>query len=195
VIRRLQTQGRLNDGTTLAYAWGLEIGTYRGLPIVEHGGSLGGYRANILRFPLQHTSVALLCNLGTIAPAGLARRVADVVLGERFTQSVPPAPPGGIMGSILGAAPPPGPPDDVREYAGTYYSEEVESSFTFTAVDGGLMFKRETDPSPIGIARVGRLDEFRGRGLVIHFQRDANRKVVALTVDAGRVRDIKFTKR
>jgi hypothetical protein len=38
-------------------------------------------------------------------------------------------------------------------------------------------------------------DQFRARGLVIRFQRDAGKKVIALTVDAGRVRGIKFTKR
>jgi CubicO group peptidase (beta-lactamase class C family) len=38
VLKKLQTQGTLNDGRTLAYAWGLQIGEYRGLPIVEHGG-------------------------------------------------------------------------------------------------------------------------------------------------------------
>ena len=30
---------------------------------------------------------------------------------------------------------------------------------------------------------------------MIRFQRDAGKKMIALTVDAGRVRDIKFTKR
>ena len=88
MLKKIQTQGKLNDGKTLAYAWGLEIGTYRGLPIVEHGGSLGGYRAHIMRMPSQHTSVALLCNAGSIVPATLARRVADVVLADKFT--VPP---------------------------------------------------------------------------------------------------------
>ena len=47
VIAQLQTRGTLNDGTTLAYAWGLQIGQYRGVPIVEHSGSLGGYRAHL----------------------------------------------------------------------------------------------------------------------------------------------------
>ena len=194
VLKQIQTRGRLNDGKELPYAWGLQIGDYRGLPIVEHSGSLGGYRAHILRFPSQHTSVALLCNASSIAPTTLARRVADVVLGERLTQPVPPAGSGGVPGSILGPAVAM-PPDDVREYAGTYYSDEVEASFTFTAVDGGLMMKRETDPSPIGVARGAEAGEFRGAGLAIHFQRDAAKKVIGLSVDAGRVRDIKFTKR
>ena len=65
-LKMIQTPGKLNDGKTLAYAWGLQIGTYRGLPIVEHSGSLGGFRAHIMRMPSQHTSVALLCNAGSI---------------------------------------------------------------------------------------------------------------------------------
>jgi len=76
VVERLLTRGTLNSGTRLTYAWGLEIGTYRGLPIVEHGGSFGGYRAHLLRFSDQHATVALLCNLGSINPRALARRVA-----------------------------------------------------------------------------------------------------------------------
>ena len=35
----------------LTYAFGLEIGAYRGLPMVEHSGSTGGYRTDITRFP------------------------------------------------------------------------------------------------------------------------------------------------
>ena len=62
-IRMLETPGRLNDGTVLAYAWGLTLGSYRGLPLVEHSGSLGGYRAHILRFRGEHSSVAVLCNV------------------------------------------------------------------------------------------------------------------------------------
>jgi CubicO group peptidase (beta-lactamase class C family) len=49
VLRQLQTRGMLNDGRTQNYAWGLEIGEYASQPIVEHSGSLGGYRAHIDR--------------------------------------------------------------------------------------------------------------------------------------------------
>ena len=74
LLKRLQTRGTLNNGTTIAYAWGLQIGNYRGLPIVEHSGSLGGYRAHVLRFPAQHTSVALLCNASSIGPTASRAR-------------------------------------------------------------------------------------------------------------------------
>ena len=50
LLKKVQTVGILNDGKPLAYAWGLQIGTYRGLPIVEHSGSLAA-TAHTLRIP------------------------------------------------------------------------------------------------------------------------------------------------
>ena len=74
-LRRRSTRqlerGKLNDGTLLTYAFGLEIGSYRGLPIVEHSGSTGGYRTDLIRFPAQHTSVATMCNRTIAAAANL----------------------------------------------------------------------------------------------------------------------------
>ena len=59
----MQERGYLSDGTQLSYAAGLEIGKYRGLNTVSHAGGDAGYRADLIRFPDQHFSVALLCNL------------------------------------------------------------------------------------------------------------------------------------
>jgi CubicO group peptidase (beta-lactamase class C family) len=199
VLKRIQTQGTLNDGKPLAYAWGLQIGDYRGLPIVEHGGSLGGYRAHIMRFPSQHTSVVLLCNASAIVPTTLARRVADVVLGDRFIAPVPPAGPRGVAGSILYRNAQTAAVN--RAYVGRYYSDEVQALFRISVDEGGALLKdallltRETDSAPILLLPEGPPDEFHGSGLAVRFQRDASKKVTALTVDAGRVRDIRFTKR
>ena len=200
LLKQLQTPGTLNDGKTLPYAWGLQLGNYRGLPIVEHSGSLGGYRAHLLRFPSQHASVALLCNSSTIAPTTLARRVADVVLGDKSTQLTAPIGPvaaSGSGGGTFQTAPPATMPagTSLADYAGTYEGAEIDGTFTVT-VDGlKLLMKRETDAAPEVMQQGSAPDQFRARGLVIRFQRDSNGKVTALTVDAGRVRDIKFTKR
>ena len=53
LITTTTTPGRLNDGTVLGYAFGLNVGEYKGLRTIGHGGSYGGYRADILRFPDQ----------------------------------------------------------------------------------------------------------------------------------------------
>jgi CubicO group peptidase (beta-lactamase class C family) len=65
----------------IEYASGLFIAKYRGQPTVSHGGAWAGYRAELLRFPDQRTSFAVLCNRGDANPSRRAERVADVVLG------------------------------------------------------------------------------------------------------------------
>ena len=77
---QLEERGQLNDGTKLNYAAGLEINAYRGLKVVEHAGGDAGYRAHMARFPDQHFSIVVLCNVASAAPATLTRRIADIYL-------------------------------------------------------------------------------------------------------------------
>ena len=89
LLDAMHVPARLTSGRTLEYASGLVVGQYRGLRTVRHGGSWAGYRAELLRFPEQRTSVAVLCNYSRSGPGRLAQRVADVIL--RGQLSPPPA--------------------------------------------------------------------------------------------------------
>lgn len=80
-LGEIQEQGKLSSGKTLEYAKGLVIGEHRGLHTVRHGGAWGGYRAELLRFPEQHFSVACLCNVGNANPERRANEVAEIYLG------------------------------------------------------------------------------------------------------------------
>jgi CubicO group peptidase (beta-lactamase class C family) len=106
LIETITTPGKLANGTPHQYAFGLTPGRYRGLPIVQHGGGFIGFRAQLLRFPTEHVSVAVLCNDATANAEGLAQRVADSYLtgrlegpptqaGPTFAAS-PPAPTGPV---------------------------------------------------------------------------------------------------
>jgi CubicO group peptidase (beta-lactamase class C family) len=194
VIEQLQTRGALNDGTTLAYAWGLQIGAYRGVPIVEHSGSLGGYRAHVLRVPSRHATVALLCNGSSIVPATLARRVADLAIGDAFTEGVPAPRPGGVAGTVPGRAPDSTTAAANRAYAGTFYSAELDAAFTVTARGDEILLQRDTDQAPIAAQRHGPPDQFTYRGYTVKFTRDAATNVTGFTLDAGRVRGIVFVR-
>jgi CubicO group peptidase (beta-lactamase class C family) len=198
LIEQAETPGRLNDGRALTYAWGLEIGRYRGQPIVEHGGSLGGYRAHLLRFPDRHFSVACLCNLGSIAPGTLARQVADVMLADAFSEPAPAAGQRGAGpgrgGSPAGNTPAPLAAAALADYAGTYDSDEIGATFTVTVKDGQLMVQRDTDAAP-AVLQPSSADQFRFGGMTVRFARGATRTIEALLVDAGRVRDIRFARR
>ncbi len=81
ILQEMLTRGVLNSGEQIGYALGLGIGTYRGVAVVEHGGSNLGYRTELMRFADQKFSVICLCNLGSIDPELLAAGVADIYLG------------------------------------------------------------------------------------------------------------------
>ena len=84
LIETMLTNGALNNGEKVNYAFALVNGNHNGLRTVSHGGSLGGYRAQLVRFPDQRFSVAILSNLAGFNPTRLAYQVADVFLVDQF---------------------------------------------------------------------------------------------------------------
>ncbi|MFQ5705213.1 MAG: serine hydrolase domain-containing protein [Gemmatimonadales bacterium] len=161
------TRGILNNGDTLSYAFGNNIGEYKGLRTVSHGGSLMGFRTALLRFPDQRFSVIVLCNLGNINPSGLALQVADIYLSDRFAQSL-------------------------AVYAGEYYSKELDVTWTVTVADGNLVFdwKQNHRSSRPGQDR----DTFRFAGNQVRFVRDNHDAVTGFEVSAGRAGGIVFVR-
>ncbi len=115
LIKRMQVVGKLNNGDEHGYAAGLEIGKYRGQPAVRHGGAWAGYRAELLRFPQQHTSIAVLCNVAQSVPQSRADRVADVLLSS-------------VLAPLPAKQETPGPitltSERMQQYAGVYKNDK-----------------------------------------------------------------------
>jgi CubicO group peptidase (beta-lactamase class C family) len=88
-VKQQLEDGKLNSGKLTDYASGLALGKYRGLPTVGHSGADAGYRADFLRFPEQHFTVACLCNKGETNPGELTQRVADIYLAAEFKEPAP----------------------------------------------------------------------------------------------------------
>ncbi|MBX2841937.1 MAG: beta-lactamase family protein [Flammeovirgaceae bacterium] len=82
---RMFNRGKLNNGTVLDYAFGLEHGNYNGLPIVSHGGAFVGFRSEILMFPEQEISIICLANLSNIKPHIINKKVADIFLRKEYS--------------------------------------------------------------------------------------------------------------
>ena len=127
LIERMLERGRLNNGETLDYAFGLVAGKYKGLDIVDHAGSDAGYRSDLLRFPAQHFSVAVLCNL-SINPTQLARQVADIYLAAELK----PEPPKPEEKEVKLA------PEKLAGKAGIYYNPDGDAIFRVNFQDGIL---------------------------------------------------------
>ena len=192
LVEQMLVRGVLNEGKELDYAFGLQHGEYRGLRTVAHGGSFMGFRAQLLRFPEQRFSVAVLCNLGSTNPSRLARRVAAVYLAEKL-QPVPEEAgrerPSGRQGSgdtvALTAA-------ELEAYAGSYYSEELRATYRLMVQEGALT--AQVGRRPRRSLTAVEDDMFRAGFLRVEFGRDASGKIESFTIQAGRVRNIRFTR-
>ncbi|MGQ0647557.1 MAG: serine hydrolase domain-containing protein [Gemmatimonadaceae bacterium] len=187
--RLIHTRGVLNKGDTLTYAFGNNVTTYRGLRITEHGGALMGYRAEILRFPDQRFTVLVQCNLGNINPGAIAYQIADQFLGDKMKAAEPRT----SMGGDQPVPQPPGAPVNDATLVGSYYSEEVDATYTIRLDGGKLVVDRPLGRSdPLTSATGG---GFRAAGLGFRFERGAGQQVTAFTIEAGRVRNIRFVRR
>jgi CubicO group peptidase (beta-lactamase class C family) len=131
LIRTMTTPGRLKDGESLDYAFGLTVSDYRGLEMISHGGAFVGYRAEMLRFPEQRFSVAVLCNRSDGAPTDKARRVASHFLADHMTAVT--APGGAEESPAIELS-----EEQLQEYEG-YFWEAAEGFEAETRViDGSL---------------------------------------------------------
>jgi hypothetical protein len=201
-LAELQEPGKLNSGKVLDYAKGLHIADYRGLHTVSHGGSWGGYRAELLRFPEQHFSVACLCNRGDANPTKRAVQVADIYLGSMMKpkeEKKPAEREAGEKKEIPLAA------EQLRRYTGDYWSSELGVTYRIGIVDGKLRvvgmldgggFMHTSTLPPDGFAATGP-DEFTlsKMGITIHFERDSNQVMSGFKLDAGRTLGMIFARR
>ena len=128
LIDALTTVHRLKTGVPTTYGLGLFVDEHRGLPTVRHGGSWAGYRAELLRFPVERTSIAVLCNRGDANPEARADKVAHLVLKDRFLKPAP----------AEAEAPAPADTKALAKFAGVYWSDERMQALRLRAGEQGL---------------------------------------------------------
>jgi len=193
-LQRQLERGKLNAGTTIPYAFGLQIGTYRGLDLVEHSGSTGGYRAVLSRFPKQHTSIAALCNVSSAAPTTLVHRVADYLLRDSFTAPPPAtnAASGGQQGPAHASAVQL-PAGAASAFAGRYYSDELDALYEITVSGSTLTLKRPRAAPEVLTAR----DAVTLAAAVgtLRFTLGPDQRAERFVLDAGRVQNLAFVRR
>jgi len=202
-LAELQERGKLNNGKVLDYAKGLFLQTYRGLPTVSHGGAWGGYRAELLRFPDQHFSVACLCNVGNAAPSRRAHQVADIYLaglmkpkGQSQKAAEEEAEQDKKEISVAAA--------ELQSYVGDYWSEELGATYHLALADGKIKVVAVLDGSAsprfnnftTDVLKATGTGEFQiGKsGVILHFQRTPQSGAASFILDAGRTKGLVFVR-
>lgn len=123
----------LPDGRSTGYAFGQWHRDHRGLRTIEHLGLVGGFRTRVARFPDQRAAILFLANDGDDAGYARSERIEELFLPvqPRTEAEVPTdSPP---------ALPAPLPPVDLRDYAGTYWSDELATGYTLAVAGDALV--------------------------------------------------------
>lgn len=183
----LHAPGRLADGKVLDYAAGLIVTSWRGARRVSHGGAWAGYRAELVRFPEEETSVIVLCNLASMNPTRLAASVAEIVLAG----ALGPAPVVPVPSAARGEGQPEPPPSvDPTPFAGLYHSQELDVTYELAAREGKLYLGEVGLPTE-ELPALG-ADRFGAGNFELVFERDASNRPVRARLSAGRVRNLLF---
>jgi len=195
----LQETATLNGGQKLRYAKGLVVFEYRGLRAVEHGGSWGGYRAQLLRFPDQHFSVACLCNLGNADPETRAAKVADIFLASQMKPKEPASENRPKLETVAIST------DFVSQYAGEYLSDELFVTYALSVENGKLFLTKTRNGTSNGFLQSTQHFELRpvghekfvqdDQGISFVFSRGTNGAVTGFVLGIGRSSGINFSRK
>jgi len=170
---------------------GLGAEEHKGLKAVAHGGGFMGFRTEMICFPKQRFTVICLCNAGAVNPGALARQVADLYLADQIK-------PAEAKSNNAPAAPSPRPSltltaEQLAEYTGAYYSEELDETYRIVIEDGMLLIKARNAPR-VGLVSQTR-DEFRQLGMTFGFVRNDQRQITGFALSGGRAKGIQFVRK
>jgi D-aminopeptidase len=73
---------KLSSGVVVPYGLGLMLGTYRGMKIVHHGGTVFGGACQMLTVPDHQLDIVILTNGALVNPNDLAEKIIDATLSE-----------------------------------------------------------------------------------------------------------------
>ena len=196
IIQKMHKEGLLNSGESSSYAFALNIGTYKGLKTVSHGGSLAGYRSILLRFPEQQFSVVILANRSDANPSRKAFQIADLFLKDDYIQEneeeeVKPGMSKNVREEVkidldISSI-------NLDEFTGDYYSGELNTTYQLF-IENKVLKVKIGNYAPLTLD-VSARDQFNveDEGLLFQFRRDDGH-ITGFELDAGRVQNLKFTK-
>jgi CubicO group peptidase (beta-lactamase class C family) len=122
LVEALETRGVLNDGRPFVYALGVEVGAYKGVKSVAHGGATAGYQTFLTRYPDKKVSVAVMCNGTSPSSGAITNAIADAIFG------LPPYP------AITSAKVP---DDELKTFVGLWRNEKTHFPGRFV-IEAGL---------------------------------------------------------
>lgn len=139
ILAAMEVPGKLSDGKEVKWGAGLLHKTHAGLREFYHDGGNEGYRAIVAYFPERRLEIGIMTNAPSADPETLVGQIADRVLQLRAVPKSAPA---------LSTQVPPAETDhSAADLVGTYYSDELDTSYRLSVRDGKLVAAHIRNPA------------------------------------------------
>lgn len=187
-FKKMRTLAVLNNGDTLDYAFGVKLDKYNNESRVQHGGSIGGFRAFIASYPDRELDIVVVSNFSTAAPNTKADQILDILLNKPAVEKKWSISPPSLKKETYTS-------DNPSEYKGKYYSEELESTYEILS-DGKKLIGYHSRHGEFGIEiedqnhLTADLRIFKD----IKVKRNDQQEIEGIYVTNGRVRNLWFEK-
>ena len=188
LFERMRTVDLLNNGDTLRYAFGVDTKAYKGEKKVGHGGSIGGFRSNVVTFPEHQLNIVVLSNFSRANAGAKVYKIADILLGKKkeVVNS------NTTMDEVINYKPF---SESMQSVAGTYYSPELDTHYHIKVEKFQLMGNHSRHGHfSIEIIDENTLEADFWAFKDIKIKRKKNNEIEGIFVSNGRVRNMWFYK-
>jgi CubicO group peptidase (beta-lactamase class C family) len=185
---------RISGGRdTIFHAKGQNLSNYKGVDMITHGGHTAAFRTFMGRFPSEHLAIIALSNDEHNEKLNARWQIADFYIKDKLKEEKPSATAPGQSIIKPGVAY----PNNPKDFAGEYYSDELSTSYTFV-VRGDALIMTHLRLNDIELKRVGD-NQFSGSGpetfsFEMAFLKNENHAVTGFTISNFGVKDLKFMK-
>ena len=191
-IDEMMTSFVLNNGEETGYGYGLSVGEQGGLKRVSHGGSDVAHRSMLAYYPEINAGVTVQSNHAqfnsSVAFELAAAFFKDAMEEEEEGDAAGDGDPADEEAATESWQPT---EDDLAAFAGRFFSEEIETFYTFT-VDDGELVRYQRRLGDAALTPGDEEDNFSGGGTLFAFERDRNGEVIGFYLSSGRTRDVRF---
>jgi len=183
------------DGDTIFHAKGQNLSNYKGVSMITHGGHAAAFRTFMGRFPNEHLAIIALSNDEHNEKLNARWQIADFYIKDKLKAEKPSATAAGQSQSIAQTTE--AYPNNLKDFEGEYYSDELSTSYTFSA-RGDTLIMSHLKLDDIELKRTGG-NKFSGSGpetfaFEMEFLQNENQAVTGFSISNFGAKNLKFSK-
>ncbi len=148
-INLMYKNGQLDNGEKIEYAFGLFVKKVGERSVVEHAGSIQGFRSQMVRYPEDRLTIICLSNIDVISPSAYINKISDSMFDKESDQN-------SIETELLFVE-----KDILNQWIGTYESHKNKWIMQIMEKEGQLIidaFSMEFEIFPLSNNRFTSLD-------------------------------------